>query len=87
MQDIVPLEQLETTRPQVIDSTSSGGYSSSKNVWSDRAQRGYIERAGTHTAQTGDNANERGLIDQTAAGEPIGDELQDAKQGRDNILS
>ncbi|KAF9003671.1 hypothetical protein BDQ17DRAFT_1355684 [Cyathus striatus] len=86
MQDIALSEPLETTCPKVIDSTS-GGYGSSKNLWSDGAQRGYIERAGTHTPQTGDNANERGLIDQTATGGPIGDELQDVKQGRDNSLS
>ncbi|TFK34242.1 hypothetical protein BDQ12DRAFT_727025 [Crucibulum laeve] len=65
------------------DSTASGGYGSTKNVWSDKAQRGNPPENSTHSPSSG-NSNDNGLIDQTATGGPIGDELEDAKQGRDH---
>ncbi|KAL0945214.1 hypothetical protein HGRIS_000726 [Hohenbuehelia grisea] len=54
--------------PSDSDSTSSGGYGSARNVWSDRAQRGN---------------NDGGLIDQSLSGSSLKSELQDAKQGID----
>ncbi|PSS05486.1 hypothetical protein PHLCEN_2v3768 [Hermanssonia centrifuga] len=57
--------------PPKDDSTSSGGYGSSQNSWSDKAQRGRID------------ADDSGLIDQSTTGGLIGGEVQDAKQGRD----
>lgn len=51
--------------------TSSGGYGSSQNPYSDTKQRGRAD----------DNSG--GLIDQSVTGGPIGEEIQDAKQGKD----
>ncbi|EKM57839.1 uncharacterized protein PHACADRAFT_251712 [Phanerochaete carnosa HHB-10118-sp] len=51
--------------------TSSGGYGSSQNPFADTKQRGRPE----------DSSG--GLIDQSVSGGPIGDEIQDAKQGKD----
>lgn len=51
--------------------TSSGGYGSSQNPYSDTKQRGRPE----------DSSG--GLIDQSVTGGPIGEQIQDAKQGKD----
>lgn len=53
--------------------TSSGGYGSPQNVWSDGAQRG---RANVYSGEDG-----AGLIDQSLSGGDLKDEIQDAKQG------
>lgn len=50
--------------------TASGGYGSSQNAWSTKAQKG-------------SSVSQSGLIDQSTSGGPVGDELQDAVQGRD----
>ncbi|GJE85596.1 hypothetical protein PsYK624_016750 [Phanerochaete sordida] len=57
--------------PPSNDSTSSGGYGSSQNPYSDSKQRGRAE----------DSSG--GLIDQSVTGGPIGEEIEDAKQGKD----
>ncbi|KAF7789733.1 hypothetical protein EIP86_000679 [Pleurotus ostreatoroseus] len=58
------------------DSTASGGYGSSKNVWSDKVQRGRAQDEPMNTAGAG-------LIDQSTNGGPLGQEVQDAIQGKD----
>ncbi|TCD68280.1 hypothetical protein EIP91_011246 [Steccherinum ochraceum] len=62
--------------PPTDDSTASGGYSSSGNVWSDKAQRGRadIER---------NDGPATGLLGQSVNGISVMNELEDAKQGRD----
>ena len=62
------------TNLHLLLATSSGGYGSSKNVWSEKVQRGHADDEPENTA---------GLIDQSTTGGPIGNELQDAKQGMD----
>ncbi|KAF8885449.1 hypothetical protein BD779DRAFT_1471577 [Infundibulicybe gibba] len=57
--------------PPQDDSTSSGGYGSAQNVWSNKAQRGYTEAA------------ETGLVDQSPSGGDLKHEMRDAKQGVD----
>lgn len=52
--------------------TASGGYGSAENSWSTKAQKG---------RSSDDSAS--GLIDQSVSGGPVGDEIQDAVQGRD----
>ncbi|KAF9459047.1 hypothetical protein BDZ94DRAFT_1269240 [Collybia nuda] len=61
--------------PASDDTTSSGGYGSPTNVWSDRSQRGYMVKGGSY---------KEGLIDQSLSGGDLKGEIQDAKQGRDN---
>ncbi|KAJ4464989.1 hypothetical protein C8J55DRAFT_529251 [Lentinula edodes] len=56
--------------PPESDTTSSGGFSTTQEVWSDKAQRGNIEPS-------------NGLIDQSLNGSNLKNELQDAKQGKD----
>ncbi|KAH8108014.1 hypothetical protein BXZ70DRAFT_903410 [Cristinia sonorae] len=58
--------------PPENDSTSSGGYGSPTNIWSDRAQRGRAE----------DTSN-NGLIDQSTNGSSLSGKVEDAKQGQD----
>ncbi|KZT65889.1 hypothetical protein DAEQUDRAFT_730932 [Daedalea quercina L-15889] len=60
--------------PPPGDSTSSGGYGSA-NAFSDPAQRGRQDLV--------NNQSETGLVDQSLNGGPIGREIEDAKQGRD----
>ena len=54
-----------------LAATSSGGYGSSKNAYADSIQRG----------RTDDSS--AGLISQSTTGVPVGNEIQDAMQGRD----
>ncbi|KAH0585623.1 hypothetical protein H2248_008847 [Termitomyces sp. 'cryptogamus'] len=58
--------------PASGDSTAEGGYGSSMNVWSGRAQRGNRSGTGTYTDGTLVDA---GLTDQGKDGEPLGDQF------------
>ncbi|KAH9838748.1 uncharacterized protein C8Q71DRAFT_856675 [Rhodofomes roseus] len=60
--------------PPPGDSTSTGGYGSA-NTFSDPVQRGRQDLV--------NNESETGLVDQSLSGGPIGQEIDDAKQGRD----
>ncbi|CCL99915.1 uncharacterized protein FIBRA_01940 [Fibroporia radiculosa] len=62
--------------PPPGDTTSSGGYSS-RNTWTNRSQRGHLENMS--------GSAEAGLLDQSVTGGPIGDEIEDAKQGQDEL--
>lgn len=73
-----PLLQLSSshlTLTSPCPATSSGGYGSSQNSWSDKAQRGNAsaERASDDT----------GLVDQSTNGGDLAGEVQDAQQGQD----
>ncbi|KAJ3985557.1 hypothetical protein F5890DRAFT_1509329 [Lentinula detonsa] len=65
--------------PPENDTTSSGGFSTTQEMWSDKAQRGNkfeVKPADEHKPSNG-------LIDQSLNGSNLKDELQDAKQGKD----
>jgi hypothetical protein len=60
--------------------TSSGGYGSSKNVYSDSAQRG---KEATRTGDASERSQDTGLVTQSTSGGNLSNEVQDAKQGVD----
>ncbi|KAE9402630.1 hypothetical protein BT96DRAFT_918142 [Gymnopus androsaceus JB14] len=61
------------------DTTSSGGYNTTPEMWSDKAQRGNAFETKGHNEQPSN-----GLIDQSLNGSNLKNELQDAKQGKDS---
>ncbi|GBE89980.1 hypothetical protein SCP_1800020 [Sparassis crispa] len=63
--------------PPAGDTTSSGGYSSSHNAWSNAVQRGRPEK----DEITLDDSSQ--FVDSSSNGGPIVTELQDAQQGTD----
>jgi len=67
----------ERTRnyPPKNDTTSSGGFSTTPDMWSNKAQRGN----NVEVSSTGST----GLIDQSTNGSNLKNQMEDAKQGRD----
>ncbi|KAH9926527.1 hypothetical protein B0H21DRAFT_764040 [Amylocystis lapponica] len=68
-------DYMTSNYPPPEDSTSSGGYGSSKNTWSNAAQRGREDAP--------DTSSDVGLVDQSKNGGPFGGVLKDAQQGED----
>ncbi|KAJ3720358.1 hypothetical protein C8R42DRAFT_722085 [Lentinula raphanica] len=66
--------------PPENDTTSSGGFNTTQEMWSDKAQRG--NRFGGKPSD--DDKPSNGLIDQSLNGSNLKNELQDAKQGKDH---
>ncbi|KAF9486109.1 hypothetical protein BDN70DRAFT_916357 [Pholiota conissans] len=68
------------------DTTSSGGYGSQPDqLWSNKAQRGIDMPTTPDELNEQEDMPDNGLIDQTADGTNLKNELQDAKQGRDAV--
>ncbi|KAG5643092.1 hypothetical protein DXG03_001588 [Asterophora parasitica] len=66
--------------PPQGDTTASGGYSSPKNVWSDRAQRGNATNIGTYRPRAQSDTN----VDQMKkGGKPLRDQFDDSELGRE----
>ncbi|KAF5339514.1 hypothetical protein D9758_016363 [Tetrapyrgos nigripes] len=82
----VTLDERTKNYPPEGDTTSSGGYSSTSDVWTDKAQRGNTpvaqERDGARQSQSNTNSGS-GLIDQSLSGSDLSGQLRDAKQGSD----
>ncbi|KAG6810551.1 hypothetical protein H0H92_012627 [Tricholoma furcatifolium] len=62
--------------PSPGDTTAEGGYSSSSNVWSGRAQRGNKTGTGTYQSDS-DQVRNAGLTDIGKDGEPLRDQYDD----------
>lgn len=63
-----------------LPATASGGYGSTQDVWTDKAQRGNTN-VGQEKSAT-DTVN-KGLVGQSLNGGDLASEFQDAKQGVD----
>ncbi|THV02284.1 hypothetical protein K435DRAFT_836506 [Dendrothele bispora CBS 962.96] len=82
------LDEATKNYPVEGDTTSSGGYSATSNIWSDKAQRGNISSAlersdpNSNFASRSDGS-QKNLIDQSLSGADLSGQLKDAKQGVD----
>lgn len=77
----------------VSTATSSGGYGTAANVWSQKSQRGFdnsrtsarVEPYETpevkERGREGADESQTGLVDQSTTGGDLAGEIQDAKQG------
>ncbi|KIK57452.1 hypothetical protein GYMLUDRAFT_46336 [Collybiopsis luxurians FD-317 M1] len=76
------LDERYRNYPLEGDTTSSGGFSTTPEVWSDRAQRGNPYDA-TKRDDVSKSGNGAGLVDQSVNGGNLKEQVEDAKQGKD----
>ncbi|THU87324.1 hypothetical protein K435DRAFT_782510 [Dendrothele bispora CBS 962.96] len=80
------LDERTKNYPSEGDTTSSGGYSATSNIWTDKAQRGNISFAlerDPNSNFASRNGSQTNLIDQSLSGADLSGQLRDAKQGVD----
>ncbi|KAK7438215.1 hypothetical protein VKT23_018146 [Stygiomarasmius scandens] len=80
------LDERTQNYPSEGDTTSSGGYSGTSNIWTDKAQRGNISIAlerDPNSQFASRNGSQTNLIDQSLNGADLSGQLKDAKQGAD----